>query len=171
MMNHATMSVKMQPEITSMREALYCRLGHAFFDDRRLQIELHPGSDGGSDDSDRHVQIAGQPERCSGRGFYRGHQGVDPGGLGKESCQNISHVKERCGQKNLFHALVLAFDHDEPDDHGANRNRDVFGQAEKFKAAGNSGKLTNDVAEVDDQDSEHHEKRDAKAELLADEDR
>ena len=41
-------------------------------------------------------------------------------------------------------------------------------KAEEFEAAGDSGKLADHITEVDDQDSEHHEKCDAEPEFLAD---
>ena len=41
-------------------------------------------------------------------------------------------------------------------------------QAEQFQAGRDADELRDDVAEVDDQNSDHHEERDAQAELLAD---
>src|SRR5579864_62238 len=86
----------------------------------------------------------------------------------QDSGENISDVNERGDKKYFLYAFVLALDYYEPDDDCANRNGDVFGESKKFKAAGDPGKFAEDVAEVDEEDGEHHEKGDAKTEFLAD---
>ena len=58
MMNQATTSVKRQPRITSQREAPVLPRRDALFDDRRLQVELHPRRDRRADQADHHVQVA-----------------------------------------------------------------------------------------------------------------
>ena len=159
MMNQATTSVKMQPTMTSS----------SFFDDGGLQVELHPGGDGGADDADDHVEVGvllkgGELRRLDGGG-----QGLDPRGFGEEAGENVRDIEKGGRKENFFDALVLALDDDEPDDDGADGNGIVLGNAEQFHAAGDARELGDDVAEIRDQNAEHHEEGDAQAELFADE--
>ncbi len=58
-MKKAMMSVTMQPMITSQRASGYSPGGDALFDHRGLQVELHPGRDGGADQAHDHGDVAG----------------------------------------------------------------------------------------------------------------
>ena len=102
------------------------------------------------------------------RGLHRGLQGLNPRWLGQHSGKYVGDIEKRSRQEDLLHALVLAFDYDEPDDHGTDRHGDVLGDTEQFHASGNAGKLGDDVAEVRDQNTEHHEKRNSQAVFFAD---
>src|SRR5436190_1766020 len=96
--------------------------------------------------------------------------------VGKK-CSGASHNDEPCdhvGEDTArddvkLRALVLALDHYEPHNDGADGDSDVFGKPEQLKATGNTRKLAENVAEVDQQDGEHHEEGDAEAEFFADE--
>src|SRR5947209_1273360 len=86
-----------------------------------------------------------------------------------EPGNNIGDVKEGRRKKDFFYSLVLAFNYDKPDDQSTNRNCVEAGQAKEFKAAGYARELGHHVAKVGDQDSDHHEERDAEAKFLPDE--
>src|SRR5438477_8621810 len=143
--------------------------GHTFFDDGSLQIKLHPGSDGGAHHGDHHVEITRLPEHFAGRWLYRGDESVDPGLFRQDPGEDISHIKERSHQENLFHGFVLAFEDDYPNDECADGNRDVLGKPEQFETTRDAGKLSDHIAEVDDQDADHHEEGNADPILFADE--
>jgi hypothetical protein len=89
-------------------------------------------------------------------------------GVCQRSGKNVGDIEERCGEEDFFHALVLAFHHDQPNDHAANRHGHVAREAEQFQAGRDADKFRDYVAEVDNQNSQHHQKRDAKAKLFAD---
>ena len=143
--------------------------GHTFFNDRSLQIKLHPGSDRGPHHGDHHIQIARLAKHFAGRWLNRGDERVDPGWFRQDTGEDISHIKERSDQENLFHGLVLALEHDYPHDECADWNRDVLGKPEQLETAGDTRELSHYVAEIDDQDPDHHEERDSEPKLFADE--
>ena len=149
--------------------SLVLAASNSFLHDGRLQIKLHPWGDGGAHHGNHHVQVTRLPKHFAGRWLNGGNESVDPGWFRQDTGENVSHVKERRDQENFFHGLVLAFEDDDPHDECANRNRDVLGKAEQFKAAGDSGKLSHYIAEVDDQDTDHHEEGNAEAKLFPDE--
>ncbi len=142
--------------------------GYPLFHNRGLQIELHPGRDGRPDHANHHVQVGllpklgplGRLEGCFRSDF--------PCRMRQRSRENVSDIEERRCQENFLNALVLTFHHDQPNDHGTHRHSDVPRQAEQFEAGGDANKFRYHVAEVGDQNSEHHQKRDAQAELFAD---
>ena len=72
---------------------------------------------------------------------------LQPGGLGQKSGKNVGDVEKRSGQKYFLHRLVLALDHDQPDDDGADRDGVVLVEAKQFQAAGDAGKFGDHVAE------------------------
>ena len=55
---------------------------------------------------------------------------VQPGGLGQKSGDDVGDVEERRGQKYFLDRLVLALDHDQPDNDGADRDGVVLVEAE-----------------------------------------
>ncbi len=99
---------------------------NSFFHDRRLQIELHPGCDRGTDYADHHVEVRTLSEGGHLWRFHRGLHSLNPCGLSEHSRKDISDVEKRRDQEDFLDALVLAFDCDEPDDHGADWHRDVL---------------------------------------------
>ena len=115
--------------------------GHALLDDGSLQVELHPGRDGGAHDADHHVQVVLAQKHFLVRRNNRGFERLQPCRLGEKSGDDVSEIEERGGQKNLLHRLVLALDHDQPDDHGANRDGVVLVEAEQLQTAGDAGKF------------------------------
>ena len=98
---------------------------------------------------------------------YGGSQGIEPGRLRQYARNNVGDVEKRSGQENFLNGLVLPFDHDQPNNHRANRNGNVFRHAEQFHAAGDSGKLGNHVTEVADEDAQHHQEGDTQAVFFA----
>src|SRR5208282_2280485 len=140
----------------------------AFFHDRRLQIELHPGRDRSSNHADHHVEVRALPE---GGHLWRldgGLDGLDPGRLGQHSGKYISDVEERSRQEDFLNALVLPFDCDEPDDHGADRHCDVLGDSEQPHASHDADKLAYDVSKIGDQNAEHHKEGNPQAVFFPD---
>ena len=89
-------------------------------------------------------------------------------GCGQRSGEDVGDIEERRGQEDLLHTLVLTFDDDQPDDHAANRYGHVARKTEQFQAGGDADKFRDHVAEVGDQNSQHHQKGDAEAEFFAD---
>ena len=136
MMNQATMSVKTHPDDdVQPRGADNPRLD-ALFDDGRLQVELHPGRDGGADDADDHVHVGLVATGRSAGELDRGRDGgVVPAGLRQHAGEDIGDVDKRGDEENLFHALVLALDHDQPDKDGADGHGDESGQWNKCRLA------------------------------------
>jgi hypothetical protein len=59
MMKNAITEVITQPTMTSMRDSAYSLAVIPFLHHCRLQVELHPGRDGGSHHADQHVDVAG----------------------------------------------------------------------------------------------------------------
>ena len=100
-------------------------------------------------------------------GHNGGFERLQPGRFGQESGNDVGEIEERRGEKHFLHRLVLALDHDQPDNDGANRDGVVLVEAEQFEAAGDAGKFRDHVAEVDDDQADHHEERDAKSKFLA----
>ena len=94
-------------------------------------------------------------------------ESVQPGRLGQHSRDDVGDVKKRSRQKHFLHGLVLPLDHDQPDNHRTDGHRVVLAEAEQFQAARDSGKFRDHVAEIDDDQSDHHQERDAKAKLFA----
>jgi len=133
-----------------------------------LEVELHPWGDCGADYSNNHEEIRLVAEFGQTRRLEGGDGSLFPRGMGEGSGEKVGDVKEGCGEENFFHALVLAFDHDEPDDHGADGNGDEARPAKELEAGGDADELGQDIAEVNYQDSEHHEEGDAEAEFFAD---
>jgi hypothetical protein len=58
MMKKAITEVMMQPTITSMRDFGVLLRRDALLHHGRLQVELHPGRDGGAHHADQHVDVA-----------------------------------------------------------------------------------------------------------------
>ncbi len=137
-----------------------------FFDHRGLQIELHPRCDRGADHSDGHEQVV-VLEQFPSRQLESADGGFDPVGLGQGPGKNVGNVNEGGDQEYFFDALVLTFNHNQPDNDCADRDCLVTGKAEQLKTAGNTGEFAQDVAEVDEQDGDHHEEGDAEAEFFA----
>ena len=61
----------------------------------------------------------------------------------------------------------MTFNNDEPNDDGTNRNRIDSLDPKQFHAARDARELPHHVAEVDEQNPEHHEERDAESEFFA----
>ena len=170
MMNHATTSVKMQPRMTSHRDARYCCGRDALFDDRRLQVELHPRRDRRADERDDHVEVAvvadagglGTRDRRERRGL--------PVGMRQHAGDDVADVERRRGQEDLLDARRTCRGRRAP----RRRTRTTgttmyFDMPNSSQAARDAGELGDDVAEVGDDEREHHEERQPEAELLADE--
>ncbi len=141
-------------------------LRNALLDDRRLQVELHPGRDGGADQADDHDQIAGvgielRDDRVRERQFPVRF---------REKCRDrIGEINQRKKQQDAFHGLVRAAHDDGPDQRRADGDRDVFADTEDAHARGEAGELGRDVAEVGESEDDHGEEGHAQAELFADE--
>ena len=102
------------------------------------------------------------------RRHKRGYQGIQPGWFRKYAGEDISHIEKGGHQENLFYRLVLPLHHDQPHDKRANRNRHKLRKPEQSQASRNARKLSYNVEEVQKKNPQHHKKRDAKPELLAD---
>ncbi len=95
-------------------------------------------------------------------------RGLFPIRLHQEAGDDVGDVEDAGEEEDLFDALVVAFDDDEPDGEGGERNGDVAADVEEFERAGDSGKLGHDVGHVGEDEHAHQEERDAQAELFAD---
>ena len=92
-----------------------------------------------------------------------------PVGAAEHAGDDVGDVEDAGDEEDLFDALVVALDDERPDDEGADRDADVFGDVEELHAAGDAGELGDDVGEVDDDEQDHDDEGDAEAELFADE--
>src|SRR5260370_32580299 len=138
-------------------------------DDGGLQVELHPGGDGGADDADGHVDVGFvRPDAAWGKldGF---DEGEVPVGAAENAGHDVGDVEGAGDEEDLFHALVVALDDERPDDEGTDGDTEVLGDVEELHAAGDAGELRDDVGEVDEDEQGHDDEGDAEAELFADE--
>ena len=136
--------------------------------DRRLQVELHPRSDGRSHHADRHVDVALIPHRAFGQ-RDGGAQRLVPVGLGENAGKDIRDVDERGGKEDFLGAFVVAAQHQRPYKKSADGHGDEFGNVEQVQRAGNADELGDDVGVIDHHQQHHEHEGDAQAELLADE--
>ena len=155
--------------MTSSRDALVLPHCHTLFDDRRLQVELHPRRDRRADQANHHRQVAIVAEADAGRLSDRRERRRFPVRVREHAGDDIRQVEQRSGQEDLFDAAVRAMDDDRPYDEGAQRHDDVLRDAEEFQAAGDTGKLGHHVAEIRDDERQHQPERHAESELLANE--
>src|ERR1017187_995318 len=82
--------------------------GHAFLHHGGLEVELHPGRDGGAHHADQHIDVAGFEQQ---NGLHAINGGFHPIGLDEESGDDVGDVEHARKEKDLFDALVVAFDH------------------------------------------------------------
>src|SRR5690242_17620336 len=75
--------------------------------------------------------------------------------------EDICDVYERRYEEYFLYALVLSVNNNDPDDGSADRNGVDARQAKQFEAGSDADEFGDHVAKVHDEDSEHHEKRDA----------
>src|SRR6185437_8362965 len=141
----------------------------SFFDHRRLHVELHPGGDGGADDGDGHINVTGFVPYRMRRQFDGGEHSGMPGRSGQKAGEDVGQIESGGDEKDFFHAFVIAFDDQQPDQRGADGHGDIFTDMEQLQAAGDAGKLRHDVAEVHDDQQDHHDEGDAQTKLFADE--
>ncbi len=100
--------------------------------------------------------------------LYGAYRSSWPIGPRKHSGNDVCDIEKRCGEKDLFHALVVAFDHNQPDDGRRNGHADELGDVKKFHGAGHAGELRHYVGEVRRDQNQHHYKGDAQAIFFAD---
>ncbi len=96
-------------------------------------------------------------------------EGGVPGGSGEDPGKDVGDVDGGGDEKNFFDAFVISLDDEQPDEDGADGHGQIFTDMKELHAAGDSGKLRNDVAEIDDDEKHHHQESDAEAELFTDE--
>ena len=89
--------------------------GYAFFHDGGLQVKLHPGGNGRANHSDQHVNVVFVPKQAALLGYKCRFNGFSPTRPGQHAGDDVADVKKRRRYKNLFYALVVAFDHQQPD--------------------------------------------------------
>src|SRR5580698_6726597 len=68
---------------------------NTFFDDRGLQIELHPGRDRGTDNADHHVEVSTLLEGVQIRRLDRSRKRMNTCELGQYSRKYVSDVEKR----------------------------------------------------------------------------
>ena len=106
---------------------------------------------------------------CAVRRLERGDERLAPAWSCQHTGDDVGEVEERRGEKDLLHALVAALHHQQPHQHGRNRHADEARDVKQLQAAGDAGELGDHIAEVGDDQAEHHEERDAEAVLFANE--
>ncbi len=140
------------------------------FDDRRLQIELHPRRDRRADQADQRVDVeiavVARPDILRpGDGRERG--GL-PVGMRQDPGKDVTDEDGRRHEKDLLDAVVGAVDDEDPDQSGGDRQHDEAGYPEELEAARHAGEFGHDVAEVGHHQHRHQEERDPEAEFLPD---
>jgi hypothetical protein len=98
---------------------------YAFFHDRGLKIELHPGCDRCSYNADYHEQVSLVAEGFERWRLNRGDGRIFPQWMRQHPSEDVSDVEKRRREEDFFNRLILAFHHNQPDDHRANRHGDV----------------------------------------------
>src|SRR5260370_34388972 len=96
-------------------------------DDGGLQVELHPGGDGGADDADGHVDVGFvRPDAAWGEldGF---DEGEVPVGAADHAGDDVGDVEDAGDEEDLFDALEVALHDDRHDDEGADGDAHVCG--------------------------------------------
>src|ERR1039458_10384453 len=137
-----------------------------FFHHRRLQVELHPGRDGGAHHADQHIDIAGFEQQ---NGLHAINGGFLPIGFDQESGDHVGDVEDAGKEEDLLDTLVVAFDHEEPDREGSQRHRDVAADVEQLQGTGHTGEFGHHVGHIGQHQHAHQQEGDAQAELFADE--
>src|ERR1035441_7728152 len=140
--------------------------GDAFFHHGRLQVELHPGRDGGAHHADQHIDVAGFEQQ---HGLHAIQRGFLPIGFDQESGDDVGDVEDAGEEEDLLDALVVAFDHQEPDREGGQRDGDVAADVEQLERTGHAGEFGHHVGQVSQHQDTHQQEGDAQAELFADE--
>src|ERR1035441_5330469 len=140
--------------------------GDALFHHGRLQVELHPGRDGRAHHADQHVDIAGFQQQ---NGLYAVQGGFLPIGLDQNSGDDVGNVEDAGEEEDLLDAQVVAFDQQEPDRDGRQRDGDVAADMEQLQGTGHAGEFGHHVGEVGQHQHAHQQEGDAQSELFADE--
>src|ERR1035438_9932399 len=134
--------------------------GDALFHHGRLEVELHPGRDGGAHHADQHIDIAGFEQQ---NGLHAVKGGFFPIGLDQESGDDVGDVEDAGKEEDFFDTLVVALDHQEPDREGRQRDGDVAADVEQLERAGHAGKFGHHVGQVGQHQDAHQQERDAQA--------
>ena len=116
--------------------------GHAFLDDRRLQVELHPRRDRRPRQSDDQRQIAVVAETGAFGTRHRRQRRRFPVGMRENPRCDVGQVERRGGEKDLFDTGIRAVDDERP--HGERRDRhdDVLRDAEQLEEASLTARRT-----------------------------
>ncbi len=131
---------------------------NALLYDGGLQVELHPGRNGGSNQADNGDQIG--RIRAEGR-YKRLLQREIPIRFRQESGDRVSKVNQRSNDEDAFYRLIAAAHDQRPNQRRADRNHDIFADAEDAHAGSQTRKLRNNVAEIRKPQDDHGEKRGA----------
>ncbi len=118
--------------------------------------------------TDDHINVTFRVPYGTFRQLYGGYHGIMPAGLGKNTGDNVGNIKNRRRQKDLFDALEVSLDHQQPDQEGAAGHGNILADVEELHAAGNADELRHDVAEVDHNQQQHQQERHAQPKLFAD---
>src|SRR5882762_78156 len=110
--------------IESRSGIIFC--GDSLLYHRRLQIKLHPWSDGGADHSDDHVQVGLILEFARMRRRDGADCRLSQVRSRQEASYDVRQIKERSGQEYLLHHFVVPFHDQEPHECRGNRNGDVL---------------------------------------------
>src|SRR5260370_40524738 len=116
-------------------------------DDGGLQVELHPGGDGGADDADGHVDVGFvRPDAAWGK-----LDGFDEGEVPVGAAENAGHdggdVEGAGDEGDLSHAVGGALGDERPDDEGTAGGTEVLGDVAELPDAGCAGELRDGVGE------------------------
>src|SRR5579862_211626 len=87
-----------------------------------------------------------------------------PVGVCQNSRENVGDIEKRSCEKHFLNALILPFDHDQPHNYTADGNGDEAREMKELQTGSNPDKFGNDVAEIRDQDADHHQEGNAKSE-------
>ena len=138
-----------------------------FLGDRRLQVELHVGGDGGADDRDEQEHLR---PRYAAEARARQRRGdLRPVRLGEERRCDVGEEDCGEGEEDPLDALVAAI-HDEcPNDECSDRCRDGDGGTENRERRCCACDVCNGVRKVGEEEHDHREERPAHAKVLTDE--
>ena len=89
------------------------------------------------------------------------------GQLNNHRRNHIGDVEAAGNQEDLFDAPVGSFDHENPNENGAERHGEIAADPEQVEGTGDPGEVCRDVRQVHQQQGDHHEKSSAQTELLA----
>ena len=125
-----------------------------FFNNRRLHIELHPGSYSGSYYSNHHCDTLGTHIHP---GMYNRWSNFRPVRFSHHCWNNVGEQWNAEYKKDTFSNLVITFYNQNPDHKCNNRDREIFGNTKYLHTTCHTCKFSGCVANISKKKSDEYE--------------